>query len=104
MVPPKKKVPLETWQVAAMENFAMNGDGQEAIFAGYVCLVLHARLRWSDGQYCQYEPYTDLYNSSGFLEGELYHHKNSRQAEAIQETSPYGLLSGRLGYAAALST
>ena len=37
MVPPKKKVPLERWQVAAMENIAMNGAGQESIFAGYVC-------------------------------------------------------------------
>lgn len=32
------------------------------IFAVYVCMVLHSRLRWSDGQYCQYEPYLDLHH------------------------------------------
>ena len=32
MVPPKKKVPLEAWQVAAFENIAMHGSGQEAVF------------------------------------------------------------------------
>ena len=83
VVVPKKKTPLALWQVAAMENIAINGLGQEAIFAGYVCMVLHARLRWSDGQYCQEEPHLDLHNGSGFLECELYHHKNAgRQKQA----------------------
>ena len=83
MVPPRKKVPLEVWQVAAMEQLAMDGAGQEAIMAGYICMVLHCRLRWTDGQYCQYEPYLDMNQESGFLECELYHHKNAgRQKQA----------------------
>ena len=83
VVLPKKKTPLQLWQVSAMENIAINGVGQEAIFAGYVCLVMHARLRWSDAQHCQYEPYLDLNQGSGYLECELYHHKNAgRQKQA----------------------
>ena len=98
MVPPKKKVPLETWQVAAMENIAMTGSGQEAIFVGYVCLILHARLRWSDGQYCQYEPYTDLYNDAGFLEGELYHHKTAGRQKQPRRLLPMACcLPGLMG-------
>ena len=98
MVPPKKKVPLELWQVAAMENIAMNGAGQESIFAGYVCLVLHARLRWSDGQYCQYEPFTDIYNGSGFLEGELYHHKTAGRQKQSRRLLPMACcLPGLMG-------
>eukprot|EP00435_Cladocopium_sp_Y103_P046174 s2442_g13.t1 len=88
MVPPKKKVPLETWQVAAFENIAMHGTGQEAVFAGYVCMVLHARLRWSDGQYCQYEPYVDLHHGTGFLEGELYHHKTAGRQKQSRRLLP----------------
>ena len=88
MVPPKKKVPLEAWQVAAFENIAMHGSGQEAVFAGYVCMTLHARLRWSDGQYCQYEPYTDLHNGTGFLEGELYHHKTAGRQKQSRRLLP----------------
>ena len=83
MVPPKKKTPLETRQVHALENIAISGEGQEAILAGYVCMVLHCRLRWSDGQYCQYEPYLDMHGGAGFLECELYHHKNAgRQTQS----------------------
>ena len=98
MVPPKKKVPLELWQVAALENISMNGSGQEAIFAGYVCMVLHARLRWSDGQYCQYEPYTDIHNGAGFLEGELYHHKTAGRQKQSRRLLPVACcLPGLMG-------
>ena len=98
MVPPKKKVPLEAWQVAAFENIAMHGSGQEAVFAGYVCMTLHARLRWSDGQYCQYEPYTDLHNGTGFLEGELYHHKTAGRQKQSRRLLPMACcLPGLMG-------
>ena len=88
VVVPKKKVPLALWQVAAMENIAINGSGQEAIFAGYVCFVMHARLRWSDGQYCQAEPYLDLHHGSGYLESELYHHKNAGRQKQSKRLLP----------------
>ena len=98
MVPPKKKVPLERWQVATLENIAMSGNDQEAVFAGYVCMVLHARLRWSDGQYCQYEPYTDLHNGSGFLECELYHHKTAGRQKQSRRLLPMACcLPGLMG-------
>ena len=41
------------------------------------------RLRWSDGQYSQHEPVTDIFQGRGFLECQLYHHKNAgRQKQA----------------------
>ena len=97
MVPPKKKVPLEAWQVAAFENIAMHGSGQEAVFAGYVCMTLHARLRWSDGHYCQYETYTDLHNGTGFLEGELYHHKTAGRQQSRRLLPMACCLPGLMG-------
>ena len=83
VVVPTKKVPFTLLQVAAMENIAIHGNGQEAIYAGYVCLVLHARLRWSDGQFCQQEPWLDMHQGVGYLECGLYHHKTAgRQRHA----------------------
>ena len=83
MVLPRKKTPLTFPQVAFLERMAMEEDGPAGIFAGYVCMILHMRLRWSDGQFCQHEPITDLYQGRGFLECQLYHHKNAgRQKQA----------------------
>lgn len=82
---PGKKDPLTADQVVALENLATYGTGQEAVFAGYVCMILHCRLRWSDGQFCQYEPKLDLFHGRGFLECCLYHHKNAgRQRHALR--------------------
>ena len=88
MVVPKKKTPLTAKQISAMETLAIHGEGQEAIFAGYVCMVLHARLRWSDGQYCQLEPWLDLHEGVGFLECELYHHKNAGRQRVAKRLLP----------------
>eukprot|EP00435_Cladocopium_sp_Y103_P068105 s236_g31.t1 len=88
LVVPKKKTPLELWQVMAFEHLAIHGSGQEAIFAGYVCMILHARLRWSDGQHCQYEPYLDIHNGTGYLETELYHHKTAGRQKQSRRLLP----------------
>ena len=81
-VVPKKKEPLSAAQVAFFERLAMTDAGQQGIIAGYVCMVLHMRLRWSDGQYCIDEPYTDLHCGHGFLECRLPS-QNSRETEAF---------------------
>lgn len=88
MVLPKKKTPLTKTQISALETLAMHGQGQEAIFAGYVCFILHARLRWSDGQHCQAEPWLDLHEGAGFLECELYHHKNAGRQRIAKRLLP----------------
>lgn len=77
MIIPKKKTPLTVEQVCLLEKIAFEGSGQLAIFAGSVCFVLYARLRWMDGQHLQNELVLDLFRGRGFLESELYHHKNS---------------------------
>ena len=83
MAVPKKKDPLTVGQVCFLERMATDGTGQEAIFCGYVCMILHMRLRWTDGQYCQQEPVIDMHDGKGFLECQLYHHKNAgRQRQA----------------------
>ena len=98
VVVPKKKIPLTLEQVAAMENIAIHGRGQEAIFAGYVCMVLHARLRWSDGQFCQREPWLDMHQGVGYLECELYHHKTAgRQRHAKRLLPAACCLPGLVG-------
>ena len=88
MVLPKKKTPLTKTQISALETLAINGSGREAIFAGYVCFILHARLRWSDGQHCQAEPWLDLHDGAGFLECELYHHKNAGRQRIAKRLLP----------------
>ena len=88
MVIPRKKTPLTVAQVRFLEHVAMTGRGQEAIFAGYVCMVLHMRLRWSDGQYCEAEPFTDIHNGKGFLECQLYHHKNAGRQKHAKRLLP----------------
>ena len=83
LVAPRKKTPLSFPQVAMFEKLAMDDAGQVGIFAGYICMILHMRLRWSDGQYSQHEPSTDIFQGRGFLECQLYHHKNAgRQKQA----------------------
>ena len=85
---PKKKVPLTVHQIVLLEELAMTNSGPEGIFAGYACMILHMRLRWSDGQFCQHEPYTDLFKGRGFLECQLYHHKNAGRQKHSKRLLP----------------
>ena len=88
VVIPKKKTPLTVAQVRFLENVALESTGQEAIFCGYVCMILHMRLRWSDGQFCQQEPVIDMHNNKGFLECLLYHHKNAGRQKHAKRLLP----------------
>ena len=76
--------------------------GQEAIFAGYVCFIIHCRLRWSDGQHCINEPTLDIDPSSGrgFLEAALYHHKtaNKQRAHVVRLLPVAAVIPGLTGY------
>ena len=77
----RKKSPLTVQQVVLLERLATFGHGQEAVFAGYLCFLVHARLRWSDGQHCIKEPQLDVTNGKGFLEAALYHHKTAQKRQ-----------------------
>lgn len=76
---PRKKNPLTVQQLVFLERLAMDHNGPEGIFAGYVCFIVHCRLRWSDGQHCKDEPHVDITDGRGFVEAELYHHKTAKK-------------------------
>ena len=88
VVIPKKKEPITVKQMAFLENLAIDDSGQLGIFAGYCCMILHMRLRWMDGQFCQQEPFLDLFEGRGFLECRLYHHKNAGRQKHSRRLLP----------------
>ena len=75
----RKKCPFTVDQLVLLERLAIYVQGQDAIFAGYLCFLVHCRLRWSDGQHCIQEPTLDLHEDRGFIEAALYHHKTARK-------------------------
>ena len=95
----RKKSPLTVQQVVLLERLATFGNGQEAVFAGYLCFLVHARLRWSDGQHCIKEPQLDVTNGKGFLEAALYHHKTAqkRRTKVVRLLPVAGVLPGVSG-------
>ena len=95
----RKKSPLTVQQVVLLERLATFGNGQEAVFAGYLCFLVHCRLRWSDGQHCIKEPQLDVTNGKGFLEAALYHHKTAqkRRTKVVRLLPVAGVLPGVSG-------
>ncbi|CAE7479018.1 unnamed protein product [Symbiodinium sp. CCMP2592] len=78
--PVRKKAPLLLREIVFIEKLAVSADpfSQDAIIAGYVCVLLRCRLRWSDGMHMESEPTLDLCgNGDGFFEGRLDDHKTS---------------------------
>ena len=100
-MPPKKKHPFSVEQLLILERIAMFATGQDAIFAGYICFLVHCRLRWSDGQHCIQEPKIDLNGDDrGFIEAALYHHKTARKrrSNVVRLLPVAGVLPGVSGY------
>lgn len=97
--PTRKKCPLTAEHLVYLERLATFGEGQDAIFAGYICFLVHARLRWSDGQHCIQEPVLDLFEGRGFIEAALYHHKTSqkRRTKVVRLLPVAGVLPGLSG-------
>ena len=74
--PVRKKSPLKVEEVVFLERLASDPmGGPSGIIAGFVCFLLHCRLRWSDGMCVLQEPRLDINDGRGFLEAELYSHK-----------------------------
>ena len=96
----KKKAPLTVEQLLVLERLAMFGHGQQAIFSGYICFLVHCRLRWSDGQHCIKEPVIDLDSGKGFIEAALYHHKTAfkRRTNVMRLLPVAGVIPGISGY------
>ena len=88
LVLPSKKTPLTVEQIAFLEHLALDESGQLGNFAGYCCMILHMRLRWMDGQFCQHEPFLDLFQGRGFLECSLYHHKTAGRQKHSKRLLP----------------
>ena len=95
----KKKIPFTVCQVDALEKLAIFSNGQVSIFAGYVCFLIHCRLRWSDGQHCIQEPTLDVSSGRGFIEASLYHHKTAkkRRLKVLRLLPAAGVLPGLWG-------
>jgi len=95
----KKKMPFTVCQVDALEKLAIFSNGQVSIFAGYVCFLIHCRLRWSDGQHCIQEPTLDVASGRGFIEASLYHHKTAkkRRLKVLRLLPAAGVLPGLSG-------
>lgn len=85
--PTRKKSPLTVEQVKLLEHIAVNCHGQEAIFAGYVCFIIHCRLRWSDGQHCECEPHLDVTGDRGYIEASLYHPEEEDHDQSLAPSS-----------------
>ena len=98
--PVKKKSPFSVEQLLVLERLTMFGQGQESIFAGYLCFITHCRLRWSDGQHCIQEPQLDIGTGKGFIEAALYHHKTAlkRRTKVLRLLPVAGVLPGLSGY------
>ena len=95
----RKKNPLTTDQLITLENTATFSSGPSSIFAGYMCFLVHCRLRWSDGQHCVNEPHLDIPEGRGFVEASLYHHKTAmkRRTQVIRLLPVVGVLPGLSG-------
>ena len=72
-----KKSPLAVEEVVLIEKLAFHSRGQDGIIAGFVCFVLHSRLRWSDAMHVDAEPILDVVDGHGYLESSVYSHKTA---------------------------
>ena len=72
-----KKSPLSVEEVVLIERMAFQSRGQDGIIAGFVCFVLHSRLRWTDAMHVDAEPILDVADGHGYLEASVYSHKTA---------------------------
>ena len=85
---PKKKNPFSVEQVSLFEYLACSRTDQVGVFCGYLCFIIFGRLRWSDGQYCQEEPWIDAGPEFSYLEARLYHHKTAGRTRVAKRLLP----------------
>ncbi|CAJ1388492.1 unnamed protein product [Effrenium voratum] len=72
----RKKRPLTVAQVADLERRASTDESATGVFCGYLCFLVHGRLRWGP-------------DGAGSLEAGLYYHKTAnRQKSVIRRLLP----------------
>ena len=90
-MPVRQRPPLTLAQLVALEQIAGGGRGNDAVFAGFLCFMVHCRLRFSDAHEVVEEPLIDGH----YLEATLGRTKTSRRATfAQQRISVTGIADG----------
>ena len=67
-----KKLPFTAAQVRKFEVVACDDPSADSIFAGFVCLLIYGRIRFSDAQMTYKEPVLQRGDGGNLLELELY--------------------------------
>ncbi|CAE7223053.1 unnamed protein product [Symbiodinium natans] len=78
----RKRPPFTVAQVKRLESIACGEPSVAAIFAGYMCALIYARLRFSDLQMCYNEPTVDAYEGKSVIDFGLYGTKTSSRRRA----------------------
>ena len=82
--PVMKKWPLKVHQLRLLERLACGGASAVSIFAGFLCVLIHGRLRYSDAQMCFAEPLLETGDVHNLLTLELYGSKTSSLRRATK--------------------
>ena len=75
--PLRKKLPFGRQQLLRLEALACGEPSHIAIFAGFICLLVYARLRFSDAQMAYDEPTVQEGENYNLLEMQLYGSKTA---------------------------
>ena len=86
----RKKDPFTVQQLVTLERAAASTEPTaDSIFAGFICFLVHARLRWSDGQHVVSEPVLAVDASGkGTILGAMVSLKNAPQGEVCVFNKP----------------
>ncbi|CAE7793477.1 unnamed protein product [Symbiodinium sp. CCMP2592] len=79
-----KKWPLKVHQLRKLEQLACGEPSALSIFAGFLCVLVHGRLRFSDGQMCFEEPELEKGEAHNILTLRLYGSKTSSLRRATR--------------------
>ena len=82
--PVMKKWPLKVHQLRLLERLACGEASAVSIFAGFLCVLIHGRLRYSDAQMCFAEPFLETGDVHNLLTLELYGSKTSSLRRATK--------------------
>ena len=82
--PVMKKWPLKVHQLRLLERLACGEASAVSVFAGFLCVLIHGRLRYSDAQMCFAEPLLETGDVHNLLTLELYGSKTSSLRRATK--------------------
>ena len=82
--PVMKKWPLKVHQLRKLERLACGEASVVSVFAGFLCILVHGRLRYSDAQMCFAEPILETGEAHNLLTLQLYGSKTSSLRRATR--------------------